>query len=153
MSKAPNALQMERLKRLAALPDDKIDTVDLPVVADWSRGIRGGTPREVRERAAAQQERSAREPTVRSERTHFKSWTITHSSTKQRSWYRYEFKVGKTIRHSGITQDPHRREIEHRLLWPTGRIVILCPAMSARAAREWESTKNWGYPPLRSRKR
>ncbi|MEJ0015566.1 MAG: DNA methyltransferase [Acetobacteraceae bacterium] len=48
MSKAPDAGQRARLRRLAALPDDQIDTSDLPVIEDWSQGVRGGTPRDVR---------------------------------------------------------------------------------------------------------
>jgi len=34
--------QRERLERLKAMPDDEIDTSDIPVVADWSGAIRGG---------------------------------------------------------------------------------------------------------------
>jgi hypothetical protein len=153
MSKAPDATQIERLKRLAALPDHEIDTVDLPVITDWSRGIRGGTPREVREKVAAAAEQRAPESVVRAEWTHIKSAKVTYQSTTRRNWYRYEFKVGNTVRHAGITQDPHRREIEYRLLWPAGRLVILCPAMSARAAREWEASTDWGSPAARSHKR
>ncbi len=48
MSKAPDAGQLERLRRLAALPDEQIDTSELPIIADWSQGVRGGTPRDVR---------------------------------------------------------------------------------------------------------
>ena len=53
MSGAPDAAQRRRLLKLAALPDEQIDTADLPVVADWSAGVRGGTPSDVRARAAA----------------------------------------------------------------------------------------------------
>jgi len=53
MSKASDLEQLKRLKRLAALPDEAIDTSDLPVIEDWSGGVRGGTPAEVRRRAAA----------------------------------------------------------------------------------------------------
>jgi hypothetical protein len=52
MSKTPDAGQMERLRRLAALPDEQIDTSDLPVIGDWSEGVRGGTPRDVRRKMA-----------------------------------------------------------------------------------------------------
>ena len=114
MSKAPDAMQLERLRSLAALSDDQIDTADLPVIEDWSRGIRGGTPREVRQKVAAMDERRASKPKVHGGKGHAVSWEVTHFSSMQRSWYRYDFKVGNTIRHSGITQDPQRREIEHR---------------------------------------
>ncbi len=53
MSKASDAAQRERLLRLSSLPDELIDTDDLPVIADWSTGVRGGTPGEMRARAAA----------------------------------------------------------------------------------------------------
>ena len=53
MSGAPDAAQRRRLLRLAALPDEQIDTADLPAIADWSAGVRGGTPGDVRARAAA----------------------------------------------------------------------------------------------------
>ena len=48
MSKAPDAEQLERLRRIAGLPDEQIDTSDLTVIEDWSQGIRGGTPQDVR---------------------------------------------------------------------------------------------------------
>jgi len=44
--------QLARLQRLAGLPDEAIDTSDMPVVEDWSDGVRGGTPAEVRRKAA-----------------------------------------------------------------------------------------------------
>jgi hypothetical protein len=55
MNKASDAEQQRRLERLAALPDDAIDTSDLPVVEDWSDGVRGGTPADVRRKMAARQ--------------------------------------------------------------------------------------------------
>jgi hypothetical protein len=53
MSKTPDAEQLARLHRLAAMPDDQIDTSDMPVVEDWSLGVRGGTPSDVRRKLAA----------------------------------------------------------------------------------------------------
>ncbi len=41
MSKNRDVAQRERLKRLAALPDEQIDTVDVPEVTDWSGAVRG----------------------------------------------------------------------------------------------------------------
>jgi len=32
------------------MPDELINTTDIPEVTDWSRGVRGGTPRDVRRR-------------------------------------------------------------------------------------------------------
>lgn len=39
--KATEGEQSSRLQRLAALPDEKIDTSDIPEVADWSSAVRG----------------------------------------------------------------------------------------------------------------
>lgn len=152
MSKAPDATQTERLRRLATLPDDRIDTADLPVVEDWSRGVRGGTPSEVRRKVAAMEARRAPEPKARGGRAQVVSREATHAKTAQRTWYRYEFKVGSIIRHYGITQDPREREIEHQQLWPTGKVVILGAPMSARAAREWDLVKDRDLPFHRVRK-
>jgi hypothetical protein len=52
MSKASDAAQLERLRKLAALADEQIDTLDLPVIEDWSHGVRGGTPRDARRKMA-----------------------------------------------------------------------------------------------------
>ncbi len=34
--------QQARLTRLAALPDEAIDTTDIPEIPDWSDAVRGG---------------------------------------------------------------------------------------------------------------
>ena len=59
----------------------------------------------------------------------------------ERSWYRYYYKVGNKIRHSGITQDLERREREHQQRWLGGHIVHVGNATTEEAAREWEETK------------
>ena len=133
MSKATDVLQMERLKRLASLPDDQIDTSDMPVMTDWSSGVRGGTPGEVRRKVAASAQPGTAMPTVRAAREQATSREVDHVRGTQRSWYRYDFKVGSITRHSGITQDPEQRQLEHRQLWPSGRIVILGAPVSACA--------------------
>jgi hypothetical protein len=53
MNKAPDSAQLQRLRRLAALPDELIDTSDLPVVEDWSQGVRGGSPADARRKLTA----------------------------------------------------------------------------------------------------
>ena len=53
MSKVSDAAQLERLRQLAELPDSRIDTSDLPVIEDWSAGVRGASPRDVRRKAQA----------------------------------------------------------------------------------------------------
>ena len=55
--------QLERLQRLAALPDEDIDISDLPVIEDWSPGVRGGTPSDVRHKMAAASARAPPAPT------------------------------------------------------------------------------------------
>jgi hypothetical protein len=42
MSEAPDAEQLARLRKLAAMADEQIDTSDMAVVEDWSLGVRGG---------------------------------------------------------------------------------------------------------------
>jgi len=42
-----------------------------------------------------------------------------------RTWTKYDYKVGNQIKHSGITEDQERREGEHQRRWPGGR---LCPS-------------------------
>jgi len=41
-SKAISREQRERLEKLAAMPEDAIDTSDIPEVLDWSGAVRGG---------------------------------------------------------------------------------------------------------------
>ena len=55
MIKVPHDAQLERLRRLAELPDEQIDTSDMPIVEDWSDGVRGGTPADVRRKLKAEQ--------------------------------------------------------------------------------------------------
>ena len=61
--------------------------------------------------------------------------------TKPRNYYKYDFKVGKKIVHSGITKDLERREKEHQQKWPKGRIVQVGRRTTKDAAQKWEKTK------------
>jgi predicted GIY-YIG superfamily endonuclease len=61
---------------------------------------------------------------------------------KKRDTYTYDFKVGNKIVHSGITNDLARREAEHRVRWPKGRIVKVGAAKTEESARAWEETKH-----------
>lgn len=63
-------------------------------------------------------------------------------ATARRNWYRYDFKIGTKIRHSGITKDPERREMEHQQRWPGGHLEIQGPAVTEGTAREWEKDKH-----------
>jgi len=58
-----------------------------------------------------------------------------------RDTYKYDFKVGNKIKHSGITIDLERRESEHRQEWPKGHIAQVGRKTTEEAAREWEETK------------
>ncbi len=60
---------------------------------------------------------------------------------KRRDTYKYDFKVGHTIKHSGITDDLERREGEHQEKWPGGHIKQVGHRTTEEAGREWEKTK------------
>lgn len=58
--------------------------------------------------------------------------------SKPRNTSKYHFKVGPKIVHSGITNDPERREKEHQQKWPSGHIKQVGRRTTEEAAREWE---------------
>jgi len=123
--------------RVAALPEEQIDTSDIPVVEDWSRAVRGG-PHQARQKSAAMGRPVVPRTGERSSGVGEPSALRAASGAVQRDWYRYAFKVGSTLLRSGVTQDPARRETEHRKLWPRGRLVVIGAPITTRAAREWE---------------
>lgn len=57
---------------------------------------------------------------------------------KPRNTYKYHFKVGPKIMHSGKTKDLDRREKEHQQKWPSGHIKQVGYRTTEEAAREWE---------------
>lgn len=59
-----------------------------------------------------------------------------------RNTYKYDFKIGQKIVHSGVTKDLERREIEHQQKWPKGHIVQVGNRTTEEAAIEWEKTKH-----------
>ena len=59
----------------------------------------------------------------------------------KRNYYKYDFKVGNKIVHSGITKNIERRELEHEQKWPKGHIVQVGRRTTEEAARKWEETK------------
>ena len=71
----------------------------------------------------------------------------------KRDWKKYDYKVGKKIRHSGITKDLERREQEHQQRWPGGHIKQVGHATTEDAARKWEETKHKAITPQRTRRR
>ncbi|MBU4349376.1 hypothetical protein KJ830_05895 [bacterium] len=56
----------------------------------------------------------------------------------KRNTYKYHFKVGNKIVHSGITDDLDRREQEHKQKWPNGHIYQVGNKTTEEAARKWE---------------
>lgn len=54
-------------------------------------------------------------------------------------YYRYHLKVGHKIVHTGITNDPGRREREHQKKWPNAHISVRGPAVTESSARDWEN--------------
>ena len=66
-----------------------------------------------------------------------------------RTWHKYDYKVGHKIKHSGITQDLEQREQQHQQRWPRGHIVQVGRATTKEAALEWEDTKKKAITPRR----
>ena len=58
-----------------------------------------------------------------------------------RDTYKYDFKRGNKIVHSGITIDLDRREGELEQRWSEGHIVQVGRKTTDEAAREWEKSK------------
>jgi hypothetical protein len=68
---------------------------------------------------------------------------------KKRDYFTYEFRVGETVVQSGVTRDPRRRELEHKLRWETGRLVIVGRAKTEESARKWQAAKDDPFNPPR----
>ena len=58
---------------------------------------------------------------------------------KSRDTYKYHFKIGNRIVHSGITKDLERREEEHQQKRPRGHIKQIGRRTTEEATREWEN--------------
>ena len=71
------------------------------------------------------------------------------TNMSNRNTYKYDFKVGNKIKHSGITNDLERREGEHQQRWPSGHITQVGNRTTEDAAREWEKTKKKSITPER----
>ncbi len=61
---------------------------------------------------------------------------------KPRDTYKYHFKDGNKILHSGITNDLDRREDEHQQTWPGGHIKQVGHKTTEDGAREWEEDQD-----------
>jgi len=66
-----------------------------------------------------------------------------------RPYVGYDFLVGTKIVHSGITNDPERRETEHKQRWPNGHLRVVTGPMTEPGAREWEAGKEKTITPKR----
>jgi len=60
----------------------------------------------------------------------------------RRDYYRYELREGRRVVYVGITNDPERREQEHR---SEGKVFtsmhVIRPAVTETGAREWEQQR------------
>ena len=56
----------------------------------------------------------------------------------KRDTYKYHFKTGNKIVHSGKTNDLDRREEEHKQKWPKGHIFQVGNKTTEEAAINWE---------------
>ncbi len=72
---------------------------------------------------------------------------------KPRNYYRYNYRIGRKIRHSGITKNPEQREQQHRVRWPGGNLSVVGPAVTEETARKWEESKPKSITPPRKKKR
>lgn len=57
---------------------------------------------------------------------------------RKRGTYKYHYKIGRKIRHSGITGDLERREQEHQRKWLGGHIIQVGRRTTKEAAEAWE---------------
>lgn len=67
----------------------------------------------------------------------------------KRDTFKYDFKQGNKILHSGITIDLDRREDQHKQRWPSGHIVQVGRRTTEMAAHEWEESKHKIITPKR----
>ncbi len=59
----------------------------------------------------------------------------------------YEYKIQRKVSHRGITNNPKRREAEHRRNKPGGRLVKVGGKKTRQGALRWErsQTRTRGY--------
>lgn len=60
-----------------------------------------------------------------------------------RNTYKYVFKVGNRIKHSGITGDLERKEKEHKQTWTGGHVKQVGRRTTREAATKWETRKGY----------
>jgi len=65
---------------------------------------------------------------------------------KARDYHRYELKRGKKVVYRGITNDPERREAEHRQEGKNfTHMHIIGPAVTKETAQKWEEQSLQSY--------
>ena len=68
----------------------------------------------------------------------------------ERDTHRYHYKKGNKIVHRGITNDPKRREGEHRRLYGDGALHTVGPKVRRDSGLKWE--RDGGKRPYRRRR-
>ena len=65
----------------------------------------------------------------------------------RRNTYNYTFRVGKKVSHRGVTNNPKRRQQEHRRVRPNGKLTVNGRAKTRLSALRVErrQTKTKGY--------
>ena len=65
----------------------------------------------------------------------------------RRNTYNYTFRVGRKVSHRGITNNPRRRQQEHRHVRPKGKLTVNGRAKTRTGALRYERTraKTRGY--------
>ena len=69
-----------------------------------------------------------------------------------RNTYKYHFKKGHKIVHTGITNDIDRREAEHKQTYGSGHITKVGSATTRDAALKWEREQAERGRPTRRRR-
>lgn len=65
----------------------------------------------------------------------------------RRNAYNYTFRVGREVSHRGVTNNPKRRQQEHRRVRTNGKLTVDGPAKTRAGALRFErtQTKTRGY--------
>ena len=72
---------------------------------------------------------------------------VVSGRRQPRDTYRYHYKVGNKIVHSGITSNPARREAEHQKAHPGGHIDRVTPRVTRKSAERWaQQQRAKGHP-------
>jgi hypothetical protein len=64
-------------------------------------------------------------------------------------FYGYHYVTATGKKHSGITNDPQRRQTEHEQRWPGGRLQLATGPMTESQARAWEALQTKTITPER----